>query len=165
MIPELRRLFRRELSTLRAQVLAYPDDAALWSTQAAIHNPGGTLALHLCGNLQHFVGGLLGGSGYVRDRDAEFAQEDATRAELAELAETTRQVVDRTLATLDEARLADEFPMKFPGGPLSTGMFLMHLTSHLSYHLGQLDYHRRAASANAPTVPALDFPGLYESLE
>jgi len=34
------------------------------------------LALHICGNLQHFVGAILGNTGYIRERDLEFTQKE-----------------------------------------------------------------------------------------
>jgi hypothetical protein len=63
----------RELVTLRKQIEAYPSDESLWKVVPGISNSGGTLALHLAGNLQHFIGAVLGSTGYIRDRDAEFS--------------------------------------------------------------------------------------------
>ena len=80
-------LLDRDLGRLEAEVRAFRDDAALWVEAGGIANPGGTLALHLAGNLQHFVGAQIGDSGYVRDRPREFGARDLPRAEL--LAEIT----------------------------------------------------------------------------
>ena len=165
MLDDLRRIYRRELKSLHAAVGAYPDDASLWETPGSISNPGGNLALHLCGNLQSFIGATLGDSGYVRDREAEFSRHDATRSELQEEIVRTEEAVDAALSQLDEKQLSEPYPMDFPGGPLTTQMFLLHLSTHLSYHLGQLDYHRRTASPDAVSVPAIHFPGLHEALE
>ena len=62
----------RELDRLSELVASYRDPASLWRVTGAAQNPPGTLALHLAGNLEHYVGAVLGGTGYVRDRDAEF---------------------------------------------------------------------------------------------
>ena len=51
----------RELVTLRKEIEAYPSDESLWRVAPGITNSGGTLALHLAGNLQHFIGAVLGG--------------------------------------------------------------------------------------------------------
>ena len=149
------RLLQRELRTLRQQVELYPDDRSLCVELTGSRNPGGNLALHLCGNLQHFIGGVLGGSGYVRDREAEFQRRDLNRAELLREIDTTMQIVDKTLRSLRPERWEAEFPLEIAGQRLSTPMFLTHLCVHLGYHLGQLDAHRRAISGNFETPPAL----------
>jgi len=72
----------RELKALRREIETYPSDDDLWEVRAGITNPGGNLALHLAGNIQYFLGNVLGKNGYVRNRDAEFASKDVPRAEL-----------------------------------------------------------------------------------
>ena len=37
----------------------------------------------------------------------------------------------------------------------STGAFLAHFATHLAYHLGQVDYHRRILTGEAKTVKAM----------
>src|SRR6187551_3396600 len=69
----IRAVLRRDLATLRRELDLYADDAGPWREVPGLANCGGTLALHLAGNLRHFVGARLGTSGYVRDRTAEFA--------------------------------------------------------------------------------------------
>jgi uncharacterized damage-inducible protein DinB len=144
MLDDLRAIFARDLATLGREVAAYPSDAALWQPLAGTTNSGGTLALHLVGNLQHFVGTVLGGSAFVRDRDGEFARRDLTRAELADEIARTAAEVERTLATLTPSKLSAAFPIALAGRTLSTSRALLHLSAHLAYHLGQMDYHRRA---------------------
>jgi uncharacterized damage-inducible protein DinB len=102
--------------------------------------------LHLAGNVRHFIGAQLGGTGYVRDRDGEFSRRDVTRAELRDIVTTARAEVDATLARLGDSALDRPYPLTVGGAALSTGQFLVHLATHLAYHLGQLDYHRRAAT-------------------
>lgn len=151
-IDDLRRTMLREIAALRREVTAYEREDDLWACPPGIANSAGTLALHVAGGLLHFVGAGLGKTGYVRDRDAEFSTRGVPRAELdARLAEAAR-VVDATLAGLDPGRLADPFP--YPAGDvtLPTGLFLQHLASHVSYHLGQVDYHRRIVTGSGTTV-------------
>jgi uncharacterized damage-inducible protein DinB len=160
MLPHLSAVVLRDLDALRIQVEAYPADDLLWQAIPGLPNSGGTLALHLCGNLQHYIGAVLGASGYVRDRDAEFSRRDVPRAEFLRLIATTRQAVERALRGLDEARLAEDYPETVGGLRIRTGEFLVHLASHLGYHLGQIDAHRRLAtranrSAGAPSLAAL----------
>src|SRR4051812_5197341 len=75
-------LMLRELRALRREVEAYPNEADLWATPQGLPNSAANLTLHLAGNLQHFIGARLGGTGYVRNRDLEFSRREGTRAEL-----------------------------------------------------------------------------------
>lgn len=139
----LRAIFERELGTLRQEILAYGDEEALWRVEPGIANSGGTLALHLIGNLRHFVGAVLGGSGYRRDRDAEFSRRGVPREEIvAEIDETIREL-GQTLSSLDERALQGRYPEPYRDTHPTVEYMLVHLLSHLGYHLGQVNYHRR----------------------
>jgi hypothetical protein len=157
---DLSRLIRRELTSLRDELLAYPDERAMWEVPKGLPNSGGNLALHLIGNLRYFVGTQLGATGYVRDRDAEFAKRNVPRAELIAGIEAAADEVTRTLATLDAAQLDKPFPVEVGGNRLQTGLFLQHLASHLAYHLGQVDYHRRIVTGSSVSVGAVPVPPL-----
>ena len=50
---------------------------------------------------------------------------------------------DATLAQLTTADLDREFPALVFQEPTSTSFLLVHLSTHLGYHLGQINYHRR----------------------
>ena len=145
----------RELKTLRREVEAYADERDLWRLAPGIRNSAGTLALHLTGNLQHFVGTRLGQSGFVRDRDAEFSRRDAPRAELLQSIDETITVVSAVLPRLGEADLERDYPEPVGGVSLRTGDFLLHLVAHFAYHLGQLDYHRRWVTGQQGQVGAV----------
>lgn len=159
-IEALRRILLRDLATLRREIEAYPHEADLWTCPAGVTNSAGTLALHLAGNLQHFVGAQLGGTGYVRDRDAEFADRNVPRAALLDRIARAADAVDRTLRGLPEARLAEPYPLEVGGVRLPTGLFLQHLATHFAYHLGQLDYHRRIVTGASAPVGAQAIPEL-----
>ena len=139
----IRNVLVRDLEAVRKQVLAYPDDASLWSRVPGISNPGGNLALHLAGNLRHFVGSLLGDSTFVRDRKSEFDPTPRSRSHLLEELEAARTEVTATLNALPESRGDDDYPIEVAGYQLSVQQFLVHLATHLAFHLGQIDYHRR----------------------
>src|SRR5690606_19080291 len=64
-------LILRELRAMRREVDAYPNDGAPWRLLQGLPNSGGTLVLHCAGNLQHYVGAVLGVTRYVPDRPAE----------------------------------------------------------------------------------------------
>ena len=139
----LRSVFIRDLTAVGREIAAYPDDASLWKTVPGVANSAGTLALHAAGNIQHFIGATLGHSGYQRDREAEFSRRDLPRTALAAEIEKAVQAVDRALPGLTPEQLYAPYPLLIAGRRVRTLDFLVHLATHLSYHLGQVDYHRR----------------------
>ncbi len=140
---DLRAVMVRDLRALTREVSAYPTDADPWREVPGLTNCGGTLVLHLAGNTRHFIGAVLGGSGYVRDRDAEFGRRGVPRAALVTEVELAIAEAERVLPALTATQLAAEYPLEVGGRRLRTSLFLAHLVSHLGYHLGQVDYHRR----------------------
>jgi hypothetical protein len=149
MIQELKIILLRDLATLRREIEQYPDDASLWRPLPGITNPGGNLALHLAGNLQHFIGAQLGHSGYQRDRDREFSVRGLRREQVLKELDAAAKAVESTLAAMEPGALEREFPSPMGGQRVGTRHFLLNLCSHLGYHLGQVNYHRRLAAAQA----------------
>ena len=148
-------VMRRDLKALRRELEAYGDERAIWALPKGVSNSAGTLALHLAGNLQAFIGAKLGGSGYVRDRDAEFNSRDLPRADLLRLVDDALAAVERTMPKLSDADMAKPFPMPIAGATIDTGDFLIHLAAHLTYHLGQIDYHRRIVTGETGAIAAV----------
>jgi len=151
----VRALILRELGAVRRSLEAYPDEASLWTEPPGLPNPGGTLALHVAGNLRHFIGHVLGGIEYKRDRPAEFALRGVPRRELLAGIEAAHDAVDRTLSTLTDDVMARPYAESISGKTVSTGAFLAHLAVHLGWHLGQLDYHRRVVTGKRDPIGAL----------
>ena len=154
-------LFRRDLRCLIREVELFPDDATLWRTLPGIGNSAGNLALHVAGNLRHFVGTVLGDTGYLRQREGEFTQRKGTRAEVVAILEAVEPDLVLGLANLTEAALAEPYPLMVMGHQPPTGRFLLHLGTHLAFHLGQAGYLRRAltgdpASAGGMGIAELD---------
>jgi Uncharacterized protein conserved in bacteria len=154
LVDALRTMYVRDLKATDAQIAAYPDEASLWAVVPGISNSGGTLAIHIAGNLRHFIGAVLGQTGYVRDRDAEFSARNIPRDRIrADLAAAIGELTS-TLDKLTDSDLAREFPILI--GPeklrVRTSDWLVHLAAHLAYHLGQIDYHRRLLTSNRQTV-------------
>jgi hypothetical protein len=145
-VETLLKLFDRDLLRLEEEISLYPSEESIWKLSGDIKNTAGNLCLHLCGNLQHYIGGNLGRISYQRNRDNEFSAHGLTRAELIAEVQKTRQTVRESLETLKPSILETEYPEKVYDYPMTTGYFLIHLTAHLSYHLGQINYHRRMQS-------------------
>jgi|TARA_R110000796_G_scaffold71409_5_gene162224 uncharacterized damage-inducible protein DinB len=137
-------LINRDLDRLSIEVETYSKEENLWITEGEITNTAGNLVLHLCGNLQHFIGAVLGKTGYERNRDFEFAGKNVSRAELLGSIQETKTAVTETLQRLPESVLNYPYPQRlFNNKEMSTLFFLIHLQGHLNYHLGQINYHRR----------------------
>ncbi|MEJ5103368.1 DinB family protein [Chryseobacterium sp. MYb328] len=142
-IAPLRSLYQRDLHKLKSEIEAYQNEENLWKTDKNISNSAGNLCLHLIGNLNHFIGTQLGNTGYVRHRDLEFSLKDIPRTELIEKIEAMTTMIDSALSQLPETEMEKEYPLVVFEDTMTTGYFLIHLITHLDYHLGQINYHRR----------------------
>ncbi|MEO5682345.1 MAG: DUF1572 family protein [Chitinophagaceae bacterium] len=144
MLPEiLTTLFVRDLTKLRKEISLYKNEQAIWITDKAIANSAGNLCLHLVGNLNTYIGAELGNTGYVRNRELEFSLKDIPANELLKQIEDTIIVIENTLAHITDEQLVKEYPVLVFQNKTSTGYFMIHLATHLGYHLGQVNYHRR----------------------
>jgi uncharacterized damage-inducible protein DinB len=108
-------------------------------------NSVGHLILHLTGNLNHFVGAQLGGTGYVRNREREFGEPrlPARRELLAEL-DAAVATFRRVVSGLSASQLAAPHPETRFGSVLKT---LVHLVAHFAIHRGQMSYIARLVKA------------------
>ena len=136
-------LFDRDILKLRSEISTYAKEETIWKISGLISNSGGNLCLHLMGNLQHYIGHVLGGSDYLRNRAAEFTRKDVPVTELLMELDHTRGVVARTILSLPDEDLEKTYPERVFDYEMTTGYFLLHLLAHLNYHLGQINYHRR----------------------
>jgi hypothetical protein len=155
MLTDLLPILIRDIDTLTREIELYPTDEAVWATVPGLPNSGGTLILHLVGNLRHFIGATLGHTGFVRDRDAEFSARGHSRAELRASVSDARADVVSTLSGLPASVLDTMFPLQLAGFSFGTPRMLLHVATHLSYHLGQIDYHRRAVTGDKASAGAM----------
>lgn len=142
-ITALVELFNRDLDILTKEINLYSKESSLWLISPDIKNSAGNLCLHICGNLQHFIGAVLGNTGYVRNRDAEFSKKNVPKDELLNSVDKTKEVIVTVLESLSEDQIARDYPIDVFKKKMTTSFFLIHLHSHLNYHLGQINYHRR----------------------
>lgn len=152
---DLARLLVRELEGFRREIELFPDEVSIWRTLPGITNSGGNLAFHVAGNLQHFVGAVLGRTGYVRDRDAEFNRRSGSRAECIAQIDAAIKAVRDVLPEMPAARFDEPYPEAVMGTQVRTGFFLCHLASHAAFHLGQVGYLRRALTGDVRTSGAV----------
>ena len=143
LIQTLKLLFDRDLRRLKKEIELYHNEQNLWYIEKNIANSAGNLCLHLIGNLNTYIGKEIGNTDYVRNRDLEFTLKDISRIELLKKIDETILVVSNSLDKLTQGDLFKDYPILVFDKPTSTEYLLIHLTTHLTYHLGQINYHRR----------------------
>jgi len=136
-------LFERDLRNLKKELSAYSSEESIWKVSENITNSTGTLVLHLVGNLNHFIGSVMGDSGFVRDREAEFSLRNVPRQVMLDQIDSTIDVVMKSLYDFPEEKFSDSYPQQVFKEPMTYQYFMVHLVGHLNYHLGQVNYHRR----------------------
>jgi len=159
---DMERLLVRDLAGFAREIELFPDEASVWKTLPGVSNSAGTLALHVCGNLKHFVGAVLGGTGYVRNRDREFAVRDVPREEILREIRETSEIVSSVLPKLSPEVLDAPYPESHGGVRLSGRLFLLHVCTHAAFHLGQAGYLRRALTGDARPSGALSIRALVD---
>ena len=121
---------------MRAAIAPF-DDESIWWQPAPSVNPVAVLALHCAGNLRHYIGHFVGGSGYVRNRPLEF---DATRRL------TKQEVLDEFDRAIADVRAAmDSLAPEDYAGPsrnleaANASLYedFMVAVTHLALHTGQ----------------------------
>jgi uncharacterized damage-inducible protein DinB len=142
---EFSKLFIRDLDKLMTELESYSVEESLWVKVDGINNSAGNLIMHLCGNLQHFIGAILGETGYERKRDFEF-NGHTTVVELEDDIMLTKKVIADYFNQVDEGIFSKNYPLEPFGYSMTVNYFLIHLHGHLNYHLGQVNYHRRILS-------------------
>ena len=142
------RMLMRELDGFRREVEMFPDDVSLWKVVPGITNSAGTLAIHVAGNLR-WIGAVLGSSGYVRNRDAEFSRRGLTREEVKAELDRAKNEIEPTIRMLNDAALAAPFPGDMHGMTMPTRRFLIAVEAHAAFHLGQASYIRRVVTGDA----------------
>jgi uncharacterized damage-inducible protein DinB len=145
---EIAAVLVRDLDGFRREIELFPDDRSVWATQPGVANSAGNLALHIAGNIRHFIGRNLGGIAYTRDRDDEFGRRSGSRAMLVAELDRAIEVVQQVLPTLSADQLETAFPDATSPRPVSTRYFLIHLATHAAFHLGQAGYLRRIVTGD-----------------
>ena len=143
LLKELISLYDRDLKSLRNEIESYLDDASVWKKTPGISNPGGNVFLHLMGNLNTFFGAVYANTGYVRDRPLEFSATGIPRAKLLAMLDEIHPIVLQVLLDFPAEKLGEIYPIKIFDEEKAVSYIFIHLETHLAYHLGQINYHRR----------------------
>ncbi|OGU71468.1 MAG: DinB superfamily protein [Ignavibacteria bacterium RBG_16_34_14] len=136
-------IFQRDLNKLKTEIESYSNESNIWFISKDILNSGGNLCLHINGNLKHFVGAVLGKSGYIRDREREFKDKNIPRKDLLKSIDETIDIVNNTIESIPEEMFSKSYPVEYSNKIVTTENLFLQLATHLNYHLGQINYHRR----------------------
>ena len=159
---DLARILIRELEGFARELQLFPDDASAWKTVPGVTNSAANLALHVAGNLQYHIGTIFGGSGYIRNREAEFGRRTGARAEVIAELDAAIRVVRDVLPQISAERFAADFPEPVMGMTFRTGLVLLHLCAHAGFHLGQAGYLRRVITGDATSSGPIPLAPLAE---
>jgi uncharacterized damage-inducible protein DinB len=148
---EFARYFRHLGGRIEKAAMVVPEDR-LWTKPFAFGNSIGHLVLHLTGNLNHYVGALVAGTGYVRDRDHEFT--DAEQYPRDEILARFREAVDLVIRTVESQSEADFIMTVDAQKPIQTrlGLFLV-CAAHMNNHIGQMSYLVQALESTTKEPP------------
>lgn len=140
---QLLSIFERDLNKLITEISLYNSEDNIWRVEKNISNSAGNLTLHLIGNLHTFIGKEIGKTSYVRNRVLEFSEQNVSKQKLIDGILETIDMVKIVMQSVTEAQLQQDYPILKFSKPESTEYLLVHLATHLTYHLGQINYHRR----------------------
>ena len=148
---EFTRYFRHLAARVERAALAVSEDR-LWTKPFPFGNGIGHLVLHLTGNLNHYIGAIIAGTGYIRHREHEFTDPDPySRDQLLANFQKAVDLVVRTLESQDEAGFATPVTEQ---PPIQTrlGLFLV-CAAHLNNHIGQMSYLVQALQSSTQEPP------------
>ncbi len=149
---ELARYYQHLGNRVERFARAVPPDK-LWVKPFAFGNSVGNLVLHLTGNLNHYIGALVAGTGYVRDRPREFTDPGPHPPE--QVLQRFRDAVALVVKTLQAQTAADLAVPVTEQPPAETrfGLFLM-CASHINNHIGQMSYLVQALGHSTDEPPS-----------
>jgi len=143
---DYRELFEKYLNQLKDEINLYKNESDVWRLAGDVKNTPGNLCLHICGNLKHNIGAIIGKTGYIRNRDSEFSRKNVPKTELLKGVDSTIEMISPVIDKLKDDDMKMEFQSDSFSQGGSAGMILLRVASHLGYHLGQINYHRRLIS-------------------
>ena len=113
-------------------------ETQFWRNPFPYGNDIGHLVLHLTGNLNYYIGAQIAQTGYVRDRDKEFADEHPpTKAEALQKFDDAIGLVAATV----RKQLSGDWSTTYSGrGANSTNRFgiVLDCAAHVDHHVGQI---------------------------
>jgi hypothetical protein len=139
-------LYNREIDRLKNEIVSFESDDLLWKSSETAIPPPGNLCLFVTGSLQHYIGNMIGDSGYIRNKEAEMKARNLSRERLMEEVENMRQTVVDALEQVSKSELLKVFPTNEFEEAVTTEFYLMHLLRTLSFYSGQISVLRALVS-------------------
>jgi hypothetical protein len=127
-------------------------EVQFWTPPFRFGNSIGHLVLHVTGNLNHYIGALVAGTGYTRHREHEFT--DPARHPRDEALARFHQTIDmvvRTLSSQDDSAFLSPVENQ-PPVRTRLGLFLV-CAAHLNNHIGQMSYLVQALESSTKEQP------------
>jgi uncharacterized damage-inducible protein DinB len=133
---EFSRYFRHLASRVEKAMRAVPREK-VYVRPFPFGNSLGHLVIHLTGNLNHYIGAGIAGTGYLRNRPLEFTEPNPPQPE--EALARFRHAIDMVVCTLESQSAEDWQKPVHENEPIETrfGMFLV-CAAHLNNHIGQM---------------------------
>lgn len=128
--------YAQRVRTLAASVT----DEQFWRKPYSYGNSMGHLTLHLIGNLNYYLGAQIAQTGYVRDREREFTDQNPPAKE-----DTVKQfeaTIEMVLAMLDRQG-EDGWRQSYSAvGVVEADRFgiILRCAAHCHHHIGQMIY-------------------------
>ncbi len=148
---EFARYFEHLAGRVEKAVRSVPRDK-LYVKPFAFGNSIGHLVLHLTGNLNQYIGAVIAGTGYVRDRPREFTEPNPPPAE-----EALRRFRDAVGLVVRTVRSLGDDAWREPvreEQPIQTRFGLVLVcAAHLNNHIGQMSYLVRALGHDTDEPP------------
>ncbi|WP_235299197.1 DinB family protein [Portibacter marinus] len=134
-----RRIFDENWSRVN-KCLEILNEEQVWYSQNENVNSVANLILHICGNLRQYVCSGIFREKDVRDRDREFSAEPGRfdKKELKSMFAETMEELGEKIELLTPEILTQNYSVQ---GFQESGIAIMiHITEHLSYHVGQITH-------------------------
>ena len=119
----------------------------IWRKPYPYGNSIGHLVLHLTGNLSHYIGARIAGTGYVRNRPLEFA--DTSKPSKETVLANFDRTIDVVAATIRKQSADDlALPYSDPTEEHSRTRFqlFVRMAAHAYHHIGQIIYLAKEVS-------------------
>ncbi len=130
--------FARGVHALSADI----SEEQFWAKPYPYGNSFGHLTLHIIGNLNYYIGARIAGTGYVRNREREFTEENPPSKE--EVLRRLDEAVDMVVATLG-SQTAETWAEGYEAAGAGDWVkdrfsIFLRCASHFHHHVGQMIY-------------------------
>ena len=141
---EIASFYERDIRRLIEEINSFKHEENLWETCGTIKNATGNLALHIIGGLNYLIVATLSNTGYIRNRDQEFTNKGIDRRLIVAQLEELIPLINKTVSQLTPGQMELSYPVFFDKEGATNSYVLTQLLLHLNYHVGQVNYLRRA---------------------